>query len=566
MATVVPMLVRRHLRRVNSLLKSVQRRHRATLAATIENLKPSLDVRPLPPEPSRSIPSKLRTFEELPTPRGYPLLGTLPEFLAAGGVQHYHKYISQRHQELGGVFKETLGGSELVFVSDPAAVRQVFASEGQYPRHFIPEAWLLYNQDRQVRRGLFFMEGEEWKENRSVLNKRLLRPSAVAPHQAAFSQVADSLVDYWTQHFPGRALPNLEQQLYRWAIESLGVMVFGSRLGFLNHNSGGPRDSPSSSRQAEMEKFIGAIHGIFKETCAMGTFPPRLARALRFPVWIRFADSVDRALAAGKQLVLDGLKASRARQERGEAPLTLLDHLLQEDNLDESRIVCLLTDLFLAAADTTSHTAIWSLYLLGRHPKEAQRVRREILAATGGSGDVQGEHLASLPYLKAVVKETMRLYPVAPFQTRALDRDTQLSGHVVPAGTMVILSVYTTGRDPSHFTNPDHFCPERWLREVPETNLSSPTSACPLAAIPNTSSTSRLHSHAFIPFGVGARSCIGRRVVETQLHLLLAKLLVRSHLRVLNEVDMIMRMVGVTSEPVKLRIDPINNVHTTQNV
>lgn len=85
----------------------------------------------------------------------------------------------------------------------------------------------------------------------------------------------------------------------------------------------------------------------------------------------------------------------------------------------------------------TSHTAIWSLYLLGSHPQEAQRARQEILAATGGSGDVQGEHLASLPYLKAVVKEAMRLYPVAPFQTRALDRHTQLSGHVVPAGVGV---------------------------------------------------------------------------------------------------------------------------------
>lgn len=156
MATVVPVLVRRHLRRVNSHLRSVQRRHRATLAATTENLKPSLEPTTLSPEPSLDH-TKLRTFEELPTPRGYPLLGTLPEFLAAGGVQQYHKYISQRHRELGGVFRETLGGSELVFVSDPAAVRQVFASEGQYPRHFIPEAWLLYNQDRQVRRGLFFM-------------------------------------------------------------------------------------------------------------------------------------------------------------------------------------------------------------------------------------------------------------------------------------------------------------------------------------------------------------------------------------------------------------------------
>lgn len=386
------------------------------------------------------------------------------------------------------------------------------------------------------------MDGEEWRASRSALNRRLLRRGCVEPHQRGLAQVADQLLDRWVSRHSGQVIPDLERQLYHWGIRSLGAVALGDRMGLLAD----ARDD----RPSHIDDFSDAIHGIFKQTCAMGVFPPTLARRLRLPVWARLADCLDRALAHGHRLVQEGIAEARRRQEEGEA--VLLDQLLQ-DNFDEENVSRLLTDLFLAAADTTTHTTIWSLYLLGRHPEAAARVRQEVLDATGGSGDVQLKHLTSLSYLKGVVKEAMRLYPVAPFQTRALVTDTNLGGYVIPGGTMVVLSVYTTGRDAAHFPNPDSFCPERWLR-----NLSF--SACPAkgaSRLPSAPS-GRLHSHAFIPFGVGARSCVGRRVAETQLHLLLAKLVSRCHLTALNDVDLVLRMVGVTSEPLKLRIDPID--------
>ncbi|KAK4314600.1 hypothetical protein Pmani_014123 [Petrolisthes manimaculis] len=466
------------------------------------------------------------------------------------------------------------------------------------------------------------------------MNRRLLRPGSIAPHNAAFSRVADCLVDRWTSHFPtGTPIPNLEKELYRWAIESLGVMVFGGQLSFLESGGGtGSEGTHKSSkkegavgREDNMEEFITAIHGIFKETSAMGTLPPAIVKALKLPVWGRFTESVNRALQLGQELVEAGVR-TRLKAGQQESPTTppptLLDHLLTSDQLDTDTIVRLLTDLFLAAADTTSHTAIWSLYLLGRHPTEAQRARQEILQVTRGRVEVEAEHLPSLPYLKAVVKEALRLYPVAPFQTRALHHDTMLAGHLVPAGTMAVMSMFTTGRDPTLFPDPHRFSPDRWLRDIepqqPSINTnssissssSSSPSVCPSSSsnyslcsssptfgpsspsfpssnpsfsssnvsfsssssssfsCPVSSSTTnhnnRLHSHAFIPFGVGVRSCIGRRVAETQLHLLLAKLVARTDLRATNQVDMVMRMVGVTSHPVQLCLHPLQTTTTTK--
>lgn len=198
-----------------------------------------------------------------------------------------------------------------------------------------------------------------------------------------------------------------------------------------------------------------------------------------------------------------------------------------------------------------------------------------------------------------MVKETLRLYPVAPFQTRVLQQNTNLLGYEVPAGVskhaearnssktstrlaadtalsqrntvlslllvltpssslrqmMVVMSVYTMGRDPAIFPNPDCFAPDRWLRDAPAPAPGpSATDPCPFSLGP---AAPRPHSHAFFPFSIGSRSCIGRRLAENELYMLLARLVTRADLRVLNEVDMVIRMVGVTSQPLQVQVEPI---------
>ncbi|XP_076064622.1 cytochrome P450 family protein sad [Oratosquilla oratoria] len=561
-----------------------------------------------------------RPYQEIPSPYHRPLLGTIPDLLAMGGTAHLHEYIAARHRELGAIFRERLGGGpELIFAAEATTVQQVYSSEGRYPSHFVPEAWTLYNKDHGASRGLFFMDGDEWLENRRILNRRLLRPSGLSPHLEGIQAVTDDLIQSWTDNSEDCCILDLERQMYKWSIESLGVFLFGGRLGLLKEGGG--------QEDVWMEEFMDAVHGIFKETTSMGVVPPTLARALKLPTWRRFVASVDKGLKQGRQLVQWGISASHQRHLRGDPPQSILDLLLYRDNMEEETLHRIIIDLFLAAADTTSHTVIWALYLLGTNRNVAERARQEVWKVLEISGvpdpgdyrNIKGHHLASLPYLKAVVKEVMRLYPVAPFLTRALPRDTVLNGYAVPAGTMVILSVFSTGRDPRYFPNPSDFRPERWLRGSSSSNSkyrkssaarrtedsakseSSPVdssaadveTSSSLTKNENTNQSSnyslantdgdepweevvelqggrespkrpktqctrdqKIHSHAFIPFGKGARSCIGKRVAENEMHLLLAKVLLQFDLEVLNKVTMVMRMVGVTSEPLKLKVTP----------
>ncbi|KAF4529417.1 hypothetical protein B566_EDAN003511 [Ephemera danica] len=96
-------------------------------------------------------------FSLIPAPRGLPVLGTTLALMKAGSSPQLHRYVDARHAELGPVYRESIGPVDAVFVCDPVEMRRVFQREGRYPKHLLPDAWILYNQLHGCKRGLFFM-------------------------------------------------------------------------------------------------------------------------------------------------------------------------------------------------------------------------------------------------------------------------------------------------------------------------------------------------------------------------------------------------------------------------
>lgn len=95
--------------------------------------------------------------KEIPIVKGLPLVGTMFSILAAGGGRKLHEYIDKRHQKYGSVFREKLGSVDAIWISDPLDMKLLYAQEGKYPNHILPEAWLLYNDTYGQKRGLYFM-------------------------------------------------------------------------------------------------------------------------------------------------------------------------------------------------------------------------------------------------------------------------------------------------------------------------------------------------------------------------------------------------------------------------
>jgi len=117
------------------------------------------------------------------------------------------------------------------------------------------------------------------------------------------------------------------------------------------------------------------------------------------------------------------------------------------------------------------------------------------------------ETINEMSYLKAWIKETLRLFPVLQSNTRLLQDDVEIGGYLIPAGTHVQSLTYFLCRDESVFKDPLHFIPERWLRDS------------------DNKTPGVLYAHASLPFGFGKRMCVGRRIAELEMHLLLTRIL-----------------------------------------
>lgn len=109
---------------------------------------------------SRTFARNLCTLarKEPPEPQGLPVIGTLLSFILAGGPKKLHEYVDKRHRELGPVYRERIGPLPAVFVNLPKEYSKILIDlAGPMPRHFLPEAWKLYNEIRAQNRGLLFM-------------------------------------------------------------------------------------------------------------------------------------------------------------------------------------------------------------------------------------------------------------------------------------------------------------------------------------------------------------------------------------------------------------------------
>lgn len=183
--------------------------------------------------------------------------------------------------------------------------------------------------------------------------------------------------------------------------------------------------------------------------------------------------------------VLDLLVAARDETGAGLSDLEIRDQAVS---------------LVAAGFDTTSAALAWALYGLLEHPEILAALREEVDTATR-------ESWLGLPLLDAVVKETLRLYPPASAGLRETREAIAFGGYHLPAGARVAFSIYLTQRDPAVFEDPLTFRPARWLG----------------APAPS--------AYSYLPFGHGARYCIGGALATTTIKLGLAVLLSRYTVR-----------------------------------
>lgn len=162
----------------------------------------------------------------------------------------------------------------------------------------------------------------------------------------------------------------------------------------------------------------------------------------------------------------------------------------------------------------TSSALAFTIYSLAKNPEKQEKLRAELMKIMPDENTPLTEgNMKNLPYLRAVMKESLRLYPPAAMNMRRVTSDNfVLHGYQIPKGVDVLLGMMTLYRDPKYFEKAMEFIPERFLR--PESSVE----ACPM-------SLRQKHSFAYLPFGYGPRFCVGKRFAEMEIETFLCRII-----------------------------------------
>ncbi|KAF3341793.1 flavonoid 3',5'-hydroxylase 2-like protein [Carex littledalei] len=141
--------------------------------------------------------------------------------------------------------------------------------------------------------------------------------------------------------------------------------------------------------------------------------------------------------------------------------------------------------------DTTSTTVEWAMAEIIKKPNVLQNLQEELDQVVGKDKLVKESHLPQLPFLSCVIKETLRLHPILPLLVpRSPSSPCTIDGYLIPEGTKVFVNVWAIQRDPSQWTDPLEFKPERFLQEEFKRDFSG-------------------KEFDYLPFGSGRRRCAG---------------------------------------------------------
>lgn len=164
-------------------------------------------------------------------------------------------------------------------------------------------------------------------------------------------------------------------------------------------------------------------------------------------------------------------------------------------------------DLFIAGSDTSGSTAEWAMAELLLKPSAMEKAKGELEEALGSRQQVKESDIERLPYVQAIVKETLRLHPPVPLLLPYVAANrVQISGFTIEKGHQVLVNAWSIGRDPKYWADPMSFCPERFLAS-------------------GGSRDSNGRDFEYIPFGGGRRICPGLPLANRMVTLMLASLL-----------------------------------------
>jgi cytochrome P450 len=247
-------------------------------------------------------------------------------------------------------------------------------------------------------------------------------------------------------------------------------------------------------------------------------------KGLPYSRWLDLTRSIDDETASILREKREAVARRSPDAPIGKDMLSMLVAARDEDGsaLDEDELVGHTGVIFGAGHETSTNALAWTLFLLAEHPEVANELVAELASVLHGDAPTV-EQLGKLPFLDAVVKESLRVLPPVPLHPRIVAEDTELGGHFLPAHTELFLSIFHMHHDPALFTEPNRFDPQRWSKIKPSV-------------------------YEYNPFSAGPRMCIGAAFATMEIKIALAMVLQRFRLERADSTR-VDRRVAITMAP-----------------
>ncbi|XP_056294563.1 1,25-dihydroxyvitamin D(3) 24-hydroxylase, mitochondrial [Pseudoliparis swirei] len=424
--------------------------------------------------------SRVRGLDAIPGPTNWPIVGSLVQLLWKGGLTRQHEALVDYHKKFGKIFRMKLGSFESVHIGAPCLLEALYRKEGHYPQRLEIKPWIAYRNLRDEAYGLLILEGKDWQRVRSVFQKKLMKPTEVVKLDRKINEVLLDFVGRIGKINVNGKIEDLYFELNKWSFETICLILYDKRFGLLQEKV-----------NEEALNFITAVKTMMSTFGMMIITPVELHKSLNTKTWQNHTAAWDRIFSTAKVYIDKRLAKSATRD-----PDDLIGDILHHSRLSKKELYASITELQIGGVETTANGMLWVLFNLSRNPGAQRKLLAEIKEVVAPDQDPCGEHIKSMPYLKACLKESMRLSPSVPFTSRTLDKDTVLGGYALPKGTVLMINSHALGCNEEYFDDGKQFKPERWLRE-----------------------NNTINPFAYVPFGIGKRMCIGRRLAELQLQL-----------------------------------------------
>lgn len=387
----------------------------------------------------------------------------------------------QMAQRYGDPFTVPSFLGPVVTTGEPATIQTLFGSS--------PDTFAAFGADLLGpvigESNLILLSGQRHRSMR-----KLLTP----PFQGARMRLYGELLKTTAEEHAARWPRDIPFEVHRTMQEISLQVILQAVLGF----------SDTAARAAFRDVILDVIEAI-RPTFL---FMPFLRREVfGLSAWSRFLN-VRMRLA---EVFAQELATRRASPSRGQDILSQLLDARDEGGapLSDADLLIQMVNLLMAGHETTASSLAWALYFVHREPAVRQRLLAEIRTLPQ---TFDAEAVAALPYLDAVCSETLRINPVAPSIARTLEKPLTLGRYELAAGTHVGVAIIVAHRNEQIYPQADHFLPERFLNR----------SYSPFE---------------FLPFGGGARRCIGAAFAMYELKIVLYTILRQHSLRLLPDDD-----------------------------